>query len=51
MLIFLLVPCSDASIPISSASMEDRKLRADIAASFQVMVLLRNFLALFSSIY
>lgn len=51
MLISLLVPCSDASIPISSASLEDRKLRADIAASFQVMVLLCNFLALFSSVY
>lgn len=30
--------CSNAEIPISSASTEDQKSRADIAASFQVTV-------------
>lgn len=48
----VLVLCSDASIPISSASVEDRKLRANIAASFQVMAtILCNFFALLSSRY
>lgn len=28
--------CSNATIPVSSATSEDRKSRADIAASFQV---------------
>lgn len=30
--------CSNAAIPISSASSEDRRSRADIAASFQVAI-------------
>lgn len=30
--------CSDAKIPLSSASIQDRSVRADIAASFQVSI-------------
>lgn len=30
--------CSNAEIPVSSASSEDRSFRADIAASFQVII-------------
>lgn len=39
----LSVPCSDARLPISLASSEERKARADIAASFQVIVFLGMF--------
>lgn len=30
--------CSDTKIPLSSASIQDRSVRADIAASFQVSI-------------
>jgi hypothetical protein len=33
------IMCSNAEIPISSASSQDRRSRADIAASFQVTFL------------
>lgn len=42
--------CSNAEIPISSASTEDQKSRADIAASFQVTVY-EHIYRLFHSFY
>lgn len=41
--------CSNAEIPLSSASSEDRSFRADIAASFQVILHSRDLASVCSS--